>query len=153
MYYAIVTLSMFLLPLVSIGIDIGTHQAPVLAAVGKWYVFWAVGIRLLLAGLRQSVQPRYTAKHILGIEGDEALLLVRELGFANIALGLVGTASLFAASWTQPAALAGGVFYLLAGIGHVFQHERNRLEQVAMYSDLFAGVVLLGFFCAAAALA
>ena len=30
--------------------------------VGKWFVFWTVGIQLFLAGLRQIVQPRYTAE-------------------------------------------------------------------------------------------
>jgi hypothetical protein len=31
----------------------------------------------------------------------------------------------------------------MAGIAHVFQRHRNRLENVAMSSDLFAAVVLL----------
>jgi hypothetical protein len=155
MYYAVVGLLMFVVPLLSVFIDSSIHHLPLtfalaVALVGKWYVFWAVGIRLLLAGARQTIQPSYTARTILGIEGDDALLLVRELGFANLAIGSIGTLSLFANGWAMPAALAGGIFYALAGINHVFQRHRNRLEQVAMASDLFAAIVLLGY-CAAVA--
>ena len=63
------------------------NAAAIIPVVAKWYVFWAVGVRLFLAGLRQIIQPRYTAETILGIKGEDALLVVRELGFANSALG------------------------------------------------------------------
>lgn len=148
MYYVIVAALMFIFPALSIALDASLHQAPVdILIVGRWYVFWAVGIRLLLAGLRQTVQPRYTAHVILGIQGDDALLLVRELGFANLAIGTVGTLTLVAGGWLMPAALAGGLFYGLAGLNHAVQGHRNKLENVAMVSDLFAAAVLL-VFCA-----
>jgi hypothetical protein len=67
---------------------------------------------------------------------------VRELGIANSALGSVGLATLFAPSWLLPAALAGAIFYGLAGINHVFHQPRNTLQNVAMVSDLFASLVL-----------
>ncbi len=146
MYYCIVAALMFVLPLLSIAADAsGASAAALMPLVGKWFVFWAVGVRLSLAGLRQIVQPRYTAKHILGIEGDDVLLVVRELGFANLSIGMLGVASLMAAGWVVPAALAGGLFYGLAGVNHARQPNRNRLENVAMVSDLFVAAVLLGF--------
>jgi len=145
LYYATVTLLMFVLPLASIAVDAAVHHMPwTVVLVARWYVFWAVGIRLLLAGTRQILQPRYTARTILGIEGDDALLLVRELGFANLSIGIAGTLSLGFGGWALPLALAGGIFYGLAGINHALQPHRNRLEQVAMGTDLFAAVVLLG---------
>jgi hypothetical protein len=51
--------------------------------------------------------------------------------------------SLLAPSWRLAAALAGGVFYGLAGVNHLLQSHRNRLENVAMASDLFVSLVLL----------
>jgi hypothetical protein len=146
MYYAIVALLMFALPLVSVAVDAAPSAAPATLLIGKWYVFWAVGVRLLLAGLRQVVQPRYTAQVILGLKSDESLLVVRELGFANLSLGLCGILSMVFPEWRVPVALAGGVFYGLAGGNHVLQAHRNRLENVAMGSDIFASVVLLVFF-------
>ncbi len=146
MYYAIVATVMFLFPLLSIAIAATVHPVfPELLLVGKWYVFWAVGVRLLLAGLRQIIQPRYTAQTILGIQGEEVLLVVRELGFANVSLGVLGCISLLSAHWVVPAALAGGLFYALAGINHTLHGPRNRLQSVAMVSDLFAAAVLLAW--------
>jgi hypothetical protein len=114
----------------------------IIPIIAKWYVFWAVGVRLGLAGLRQMIQPRYTAETILGIKSEEPLLLVRELGIANTAIGSIGLASLFVPSWVLPAALTGAIFYGIAGINHVFHQPRNKLQNVAMVSDLFAGLVL-----------
>ena len=148
MYLFIVIALMLALPLISIVAQIllTDHGAPqgaqYLVVVAKWYVFWAVGVRLSLAGLRQIIQPRYTAETILGFKGTEALFFVRELGFANVAMGSVAIASLFAPSWVTPAAMLGAIYYGLAGIIHCFHKGRNKLENVALVSDLFAALVL-----------
>jgi hypothetical protein len=114
------------------------------ALVAKWFVFWSVGWRLLLAGARQIAQPEYTAREILGLQSAESSTVIRELGFGNLALGVVGVLSLWLSSWQLAAALAGGLFYALAGINHALQKNRNRLRNVAMISDLFVALVLLG---------
>jgi len=148
MYVPMVIALMLALPLISIVAQIlltdhgALHSASYLVVVAKWYAFWAVGVRLSLAGLRQIIQPRYTAETILGFKGAEALFFVRELGFANVAMGSVGIASLFAPSWATPAAMLGAIYYGLAGIAHCFHKGRNQLENVALVSDLFAALVL-----------
>jgi hypothetical protein len=148
MYLFIVIALMLALPLISIVAQIilthhgALHGASNLAVVAKWYVFWAVGVRLSLAGLRQIIQPRFTAETILGFKGTEALFFVRELGFANVAMGSVAFTSLFAPSWVTPAAMLGAIYYGLAGIIHCFHKGRNKLENVALVSDLFAAFVL-----------
>jgi uncharacterized protein DUF6790 len=148
MYVLIVIALMLALPLISIVAQIiltdhgALQSASNLVVVAKWYVFWAVGVRLSLAGLRQIIQPRYTAETILGFKGSDALFFVRELGFANVAMGSVAIASLFAPSWVTPAAMLGAIYYGLAGIIHCFHKDRNKLENVALVSDLFAAVVL-----------
>lgn len=145
MYYVIVAAFMFALPVLSVAIELVVTNTSVSAAiVCKWFAFWSVGWRLLLAGARQVVQPQYTARTILGLKHEESLILVRELGFANVALGLLGVLSLVVPSWQLAAALAGGVFYALAGANHAFQAHRNRLENVALISDIFAAALLLG---------
>jgi hypothetical protein len=75
------------------------HDMFEIAIAGKWFVFWAVGMRLFIAGLRQIFQPRYTADTILGVKDPDAMLIVRELGFANTAIGSAGLGSLFVAAW------------------------------------------------------
>jgi hypothetical protein len=148
MYVPMVVALMLVLPLISIvaQLMLADHSALAalsnLAIVAKWYVFWAVGVRLSLAGLRQIFQPRYTAETILGFTGAESLFFVRELGFANVSMGSIGALSLLVPSWGKAAALVGALYYGLAGINHCFHKARNKLENVALVSDLFAAVVL-----------
>jgi hypothetical protein len=149
MYVSIVIALMLALPLISIVAQIvltdhgALHGVAYLAIVARWYVFWAVGARLSLAGLRQIIQPRYTAETILGLKGAEALFFVRELGFANVAIGTVGLVSLPSPTWVTPAAMLGAIYYSLAGINHCFHKVRNKFENVALVSDLFAALVLV----------
>jgi hypothetical protein len=113
--------------------------------LGKWFVFWAVGGRLLVAGVRQIVNPRYTAEVILGIRAPEAQLIVRELGFANTALGITGLGSLIRPGGLLFTAIAGAVFYGLAGVNHALHGPRGRLQTLAMVNDLVACVILAVF--------
>ena len=148
MYVPMVIALMLVFPLISIVAQIvltdhsALGAASNLAVAAKWYVFWAVGVRLSLAGLRQIFQPRYTAETILGLKGADSLFVVRELGFANFSMGSVGFASLFAPAWVTAAALVGALYYGLAGINHCFHRDRNKLQNLAMLSDLFAALVL-----------
>jgi hypothetical protein len=147
MYVPMVIALMLVLPLISIAAQIlltdhGATAASNLFIVAKWYVFWAVGVRLSLAGLRQIFQPRYTAETILGLKGAESLFFVRELGFANVSMGSIAALSLIRAAWVPAAALVGALYFGLAGINHCFHQNRNKLQNLAMVSDLFAAVVL-----------
>jgi hypothetical protein len=151
-YVFMIAALMFVLPIVSIFSELGASVPLSTALIGKWFVFWAVGIRLLAAGSRQILQPKYTAENILGIKSADSLMLVRELGFANVAVGCVAAASLVAAGWTLPMAVVGALFYGLAGINHLLHAGRNKLQNVAMASDIFIAVVL-AVFCIATALA
>jgi hypothetical protein len=128
MYYLTVVLLMFVLPIGSILIELFAFRSAqaAISLVGKWFVFWAVGARLLLAGLRQVIQPRFTAETILGIKGEAPLQVVQELGFANISIGAIGIVSIFNGAWVMPSALAGCLFFGLAGLGHVVQGKGPR---------------------------
>jgi hypothetical protein len=149
LYIAVVALTMFLLPTASVLADSAAHPAtPLLLLIGKWFVFWGVGVRLGLAGLRQVFQPAFTSREIFHIQGGEALPLVRELGIANISAAVVGLLSLVAPSFIVPVAISSGIFYGVAGIRHSFEPRRSLNENIAMVSDLGAFLVL-GIFLAA----
>ena len=117
--------------------------ASIMGLVGKWYVFWTCGIRLLLAGVRQVSQPRFTAAEIFDLDNVKAFPIVREIGFGNLAMGTLGVCTIFRPGWLLPAAIVGGLYYGLAGLGHALRDERNVKETVAMLSDGFAFLVLL----------
>jgi hypothetical protein len=145
MYIAMLISLMLIFPMASIALELFMHGAEALnvAIVGKWFVFWAVGVRLLIAGLRQILQPRYTAETILGMKAPGAMFIVRELGFANTAIGSSGLGSIFLPYWTLPLAVIGAIFYALAGINHLTHKQRNKFQTAAMTTDFFAAVMLL----------
>jgi hypothetical protein len=85
--------TMIVLPLISIAVQTGLaqHLAPSITVILRWFVFWAVGVQLLMAGLRQVVQPRYTAEVIVGLKGADATM-TSDLFAALVLLGLgIGT--------------------------------------------------------------
>jgi hypothetical protein len=146
-YLLIISALMLLLPAGSCIAEALLRGAPLsIALAAKWFVFWSVGVRLLSAGAKQIWQPEYTARAILKLKSDDALLVIRELGFANVAMGSLGMASLVFSAWRPAGALVGGVFYGLAAVNHIMQAHRGRLENIAMVSDAFAAVVLLSSF-------
>ena len=147
MYFASVLLLLIIFPLVSIaagGIRLG-HGFTDVGLTGKWFVFWAVGGRLFIAGARQVLQPSFTAADIFEIHEPRAFAIVRELGFANLSMGLLGLCSLWHREWLLPAAIVGGLYYCLAGLGHIPRPRKNAKEYMAMISDGFAFLVLLAF--------
>ena len=146
MYFASVILLLFVLPVVSISAEtLLSHHAMSMVLVGKWFVFWGAGIRLLLAGIRQVLQPRFTAEEIFGIHDTSSFAIVREVGLANLSMGFLGICSLLRVGWLVPAAVVGGLYYGLAGVGHVFGRDKNPKEYMAMISDGFIFIVLLVF--------
>jgi len=147
MYYASVLLLTLILPLGSVYVDRSlAHDAlPILLLVGKWFAFWAGGVRLFIAGMRQQVQPRFTSQTIFGIESDDPLPFIRELGMANCTMGVLGVTAAFVPAFVLPAAIVGGLYYAQAGIGHIRHGGRNLQRNVAMASDLYVAAALLGY--------
>ena len=149
MYIASVVLLLFVLPMISIVVErlVGAHGSSLLVVVGRWFCFWAVGVRLFLAGVRQTIQPGFTAEVIFQVRNPAVWPIVREVGFANLSMGLLGLLSLWHREWLIPASLVGGLYYGLAGAGHLAGKERNAKETFAMITD-FVPFVVLGVFVA-----
>jgi hypothetical protein len=147
MYLIIVVLFLLVCPLASAAIEAFRFHENLtsLALIGRWWTFWAVGIRLFTAGIRQVIQPRFTAEQIFGIRDPTVLPIVREIGFANLSVGTLGICSIFREDWVIPAAIVGGLSYGFAGLGHLLQKNKNANEYNAMISDVFASVILAAF--------
>ncbi|HVV94080.1 MAG TPA: DUF6790 family protein [Hyphomicrobiales bacterium] len=144
MYLGSVVVLLLVAPVAAILVQIFGfgHAADPLFTVLRWFVFWAVGVRLAIAGIRQMANPAFTAETIFRIHDRETFKIVQELGFANVSIGLIGLVSIAERGWVLPAGLAGAVFYGLAGIQHVRNARTTREETIAMVSDLLVFVVL-----------
>jgi hypothetical protein len=153
MYFTAVLLLMLVLPTASVAFEAlpAPGAVDLMALVGKWFTFWAVGVRLFLAGVMQVLRPQFTARSIFEIKDERALAVVREIGFGNLAMGTLGLAILTKPGWVVPAAVAGGLYYGLAGIGHAFRKTRNLKEQIALVSDLAIFALLAAFVASRAA--
>lgn len=150
MYLLMVVALMGALPILSVIAEVFKHGgADIAFVVARWFVFWSVGVRLLTAGLRQAANPAFTAQTLFRISDAGSLKIVRELGFANLAIGVLGVAALFEPSWIIPAALVGALFFGLAGVQHAMNKGRERLADFAMASDLFVFLVLAACLVAA----
>ncbi len=147
MYLMTVLLLMAVFPIGSIGVDhfYFHNSTPLMFLVGKWFVFWAAGVRLFAAGLRQFFQPRFTAEEIFHITNADALPVVRELGVANFATGITGMASLAKPGFVLPVAIIAAIFYGVAGIRHVAEKGKSGNEKIAMVSDIIVFLVFAGY--------
>jgi hypothetical protein len=145
MYAIIVFLLMMIIPILSIIVErvLFSSALPFIPLIGKWFVFWAVGVRLITASYKQVFSPEFTAKEVFGVmeKGSEAI--VKELGFANFSLGLLGVCSLFIPEWRLPAAIAGGLFFGFSGFGHWVRKNINRNETLSMLSDFWIFLICI----------
>ena len=145
-YLFIILSLMLIFPVISIAVDYQYHpELGLIVFIGKWFVFWAVGIRLLLAGIRQAAKPAFTLEQIFHIDNKESEVIVRELGFANICFGITGIISIFMPDWRPIAGFIGGLYMGIAGVYHIIKKPVSPNEIIAMVSDLFIFVVLAVF--------
>ncbi|MFZ1382677.1 MAG: hypothetical protein WAS54_07835 [Scrofimicrobium sp.] len=142
-YFVLVILQTVILPIVSGCVELATVGGDPVLVLGKWWVFWGVGTRLLVAGIAQASGRGPTTK-ILGASEStiQEKQLTRELGTANVGMGLAGLLALVP-GWAVPAGLAGGVFLFIAGLLHVTKRDKNAQEALATWTDLIVGAVVL----------
>jgi hypothetical protein len=147
MYFIFVALFLFVLPAISVVVEalLRGAGADLILLVGKWFVFWGVGVRLFIAGVRQVAQPRFTAESIFQVKDRGALANVREVGFANLAMGALGLLTLAKPSFLVAAAIVGDLYYGLAGAGHAVRGDKNASEWTALVTDLFMFFLLAAF--------
>jgi hypothetical protein len=138
-YLLIVLLLMLVLPMLSVAIEFFVQGGSIgmIALAGKWFLFWAVGMRLFTAGIKQAINPAFTAKTIFHINNEESFILVRELGFANICMGAAAIIALFCPQWRMAAVFTGGLYFGIAGAGHIIKKPVSGDEWLAMVSDIF----------------
>jgi hypothetical protein len=148
MYIVSVVLLLLVLPAGSVVAEALWRNgfADVMPLVGKWFVFWPVGVRLFIAGVRQVLQPEFTAESIFDIKDPAALPIVREVGFANLAMGTLGLLTLAESDLLMPAAIVGALYYGLAGAGHVWRGHLKSAGWTALISDFFIFLVLVAVF-------
>jgi len=147
-YIIVVSILTFILPLVCSAAQIlsNTEIQFSFDLIGKWFIFSAVGLRLSLAGIKQTTDPAFTAKEIFHISNPESFPIVRELGFANLCFGLIGIISLFLLHWRIVSAFGSGLYYGIAGLQHLLKKPAGANETFALVTDIIIFIFLLVYF-------
>ncbi len=147
-YIIVVSVLTFILPLLcTIGQMLIRKDTPLsFILIGKWFIFSAVGLRLFIAGIKQTTDPAFTAKEIFHLDNPESFPIVRELGFANLCFGLVGIVSLFFPQWRVVSAFGSGLYYGIAGLQHFIKKPVGTNEKFALVTDMIIFLLLLIYF-------
>jgi hypothetical protein len=142
-YFILVIAQTVVLPIASGIIELAVMGGDPVLVFGTWWAFWGVGTRLLVAGVAQ-VSGKGPTSAILGATTSsvEMQQLTRELGTANIGMGIAGLLALVP-GWAVPAGLAGGIFLLIAGAMHLPKKGKNAQETLATWTDLIVGGAIL----------
>ena len=148
MYIVLVLAQTLVLPLVSGTIELLVAGGDPLLVYGRWFLFWGVGTRLLVAGISQTARPGFTIQNILGAPNPGADQIAQELGLANLAFGVAGVVCAFVPGWGPGAAIAGGLYLGLAGFRHLSKRHPNAKEIVATWTDLLVFVVMVVYVVA-----
>jgi hypothetical protein len=120
------------------------HTASMGYTLFKWFVFWAVGIRLFYKGIRLASSPHFTSMNLSRWRNRDSYVLLLELGFANMSLGTMGILSVINDQWRLIAAISGGVYYGLADMIHLVKKPMGQMDMVQLFYNLivFVGLVL-----------
>jgi hypothetical protein len=119
------------------------HSASWGSSLFKWFVFWAVGIRLFYKGIRLASSPQFTGFSLSRLRSRDSYAILLELGFANMALGTMGILSVINDQWRLIAAISAGVYYGLADMIYLVKRPMGQIELVKLLYNL---IVFIGLF-------
>jgi hypothetical protein len=141
-YVILVLAQTVVLPIVSGVVELLVSGGDPVEVFGRWFLFWGVGTRLLVAGVSQILRPAFTVQNILGEPNAGAGQITQELGFANLAIGVGAIVAAFVSGWGIPLAIVGGLFLGLAGFRHIAKRNPNLKEIVATWTDILVFVAM-----------
>lgn len=148
MQYIIISISFLcILPLASVVAEMKLEETTLhWILFGKWFLFWASGIRLFIAGIWRVSDPEYIAIKVFRININENYAMIRELGIANIALGCMGILSLINEHWRLLAAITSAIFFGLMALQDFSRKSDTFNEYIVLVYDSTVFIVLV-FFC------
>ena len=146
MYYnlfLLLTSSVF--PIVTSIVDIYIHNEKYsnLNIWYKWFLFWSIGIRLLLIGIKKVLFPLFYIKKVYKSYCNQPNI-IKDFGFSYISIGILGIISLFYDNWKFPTYITGSILYLLIGLNY-FKEEYHKFNISNFYNliNIFFPIIIL----------
>ena len=94
----------------------------------KWLCFWVVGFNAISAGVMQAFNPSYTANLLHVAMSD--FIIVEELGFAQLGIGIVALLSLKWVKFRKPAVMAYGIFIFGCTVIHFLRFSAIEMGEI-----------------------
>lgn len=130
------------LPLLSAAAEYHFAKVNISAAlVGKWFIFWTVGIRFLVAGFIQVIRQGRGGSAIL-LQGDQSGEFGKILGLVKMFLAGLAFLCMMKESWSLLAAITVGIYVGLAGFQHDFKKPGTAEGWISMIYDMIVFVVI-----------
>ena len=140
-----VFVNILVLPIISIVINLiinnrKNNSENIFEIIGKWFIFWSLGVRLIIAGLMQIFNPIYT-NNLLQLSLND-FIIIRELGLANFSIGLLCTISYFKKSLQKYVCIYMFIFFTGASILHIIRIENiNFDELISLITDIILIII------------
>ena len=130
------------LPLLSVACEHHIAQAAVTGTlIGKWLLFWSVGIRLLGAGIIQITTCLPGNVGFLSNREDSNTVR-KATGIANLVLAGMSFLCVANDGWSLLAAITVGIYVGLAGMQYDFKTPANRNAWINLVYDVVVFVVV-----------
>ncbi|PVD52239.1 hypothetical protein DC498_10980 [Terrimonas sp.] len=130
------------LPVLSVIAEHQFHHTDVnTILVGRWFIFWTVGIRLLVAGFTQVITAHRQGNTIL-LRGDPNGDTRKIIGLVKILLAGLGFLCMINNEWSLLAAITVGLYIGLAGFQHDFKKPITWEDWIYMIYDLLVFLMI-----------
>ncbi|MFT3704302.1 MAG: hypothetical protein QM802_18180 [Agriterribacter sp.] len=134
-------LFVFGLPALSVLIQHHVTKETITASLlGKWFILWVLGVRLLVVGFVQVVRRGRSAVQ----QSEDGLDLVKIAGLVKMGLSLLGFLCVTHPQWSLLPTITVGIYLGLAGFQHDFKKPSTTEGWISMIYDMVVFVVITG---------
>lgn len=143
-YIVDVYLFTVLLPFIAICVEAIRSDGRILATViEKWFLFFAIGMRFLLGGIRRTARIKFRTGKIFHIEKRKCCPVLRELGITNFSFGTVAVISFFIPSWRNITAFGSCLYYGAAAFSELLIKQAGMNHVFMLFSNVCIFLILL----------
>ena len=130
------------LPVLSVAYEYHFAQAALTGAlIGKWFAFWAIGVRLMLAGCTQLASRRSKSRDVFAAREDSKIVK-KATGVADIVLAAMGFLCFEIGEASLLATITLGIYMGLACLQQDFKKPATITGWINMVYDLIVFAVI-----------
>lgn len=108
----------------------------------KWVIFWGIGLRYIISGFYFVYDPFQIGKE--SRSGHDAIArLAKDLGWAEVCIGLLGVVSLFEPGIRWVAGMVGGLLSGITGARHFTLDTLSKKDRLWTYINIVVFILVI----------